>query len=122
MEIVMAVLTKKKKIQAIAKEKNIAPTLISLWKKQAEDAILERFKPQPKGRRKQEPAPDEVAGEVKELKNAARKSRIKAAHLESSVRDLKATVGKMESFLQDLAEHFGYTLVRTPRPRKSRNS
>ena len=42
-EIVLAVLTRKTTIQKIAKERNIAATLVSLWKKQAEDAIHERF-------------------------------------------------------------------------------
>ena len=53
-EIIMAVLTRKTTIQKVAKEKNVAPTLISLWKKQAEDAILERFTGTRPGRRKVE--------------------------------------------------------------------
>ena len=38
LEIIKAIFSKKAKIQDVAKKKGIAPTLISLWKKQAEDA------------------------------------------------------------------------------------
>ena len=46
--IVREVLSRKRSIQRIGEEKGIAPTLISLWKKQAEDAMSERFQPRPK--------------------------------------------------------------------------
>ena len=61
-EIILAVMNRKTTIQKIANQKGIAPTLVSLWKKQAEDAILERFVGTRPGRRKAEVSPEEMKG------------------------------------------------------------
>ena len=119
LQIVRAVLSKKTTIQKVAKEKNIAPTLISLWKKQAEDSMLARFQPQPKGRRKSTPVAAPVDSDTRGLKNEARKAKIKAAHLEASLKEMKARVAKAESIVRELAAQLGYKLVKVRTPRKA---
>lgn len=117
LKIIKAIFSKKVSIQTIAKEKGIAPTLISLWKKQAEDAMEARFQPQPKGRRKS--APVAVPGEGdRAIKNDARKAKIKAAHLEASLRDMKARCAKLEEQVAAMAANFGCRLVKVRTPRK----
>ena len=86
LQIILDVMTRKSSIQNLAKEKNIAPTLISLWKKQAEDAILERFKSRTRGRRPKAAEETGKTPEMRTLRNEARKARIKAAHLETSLK------------------------------------
>ncbi len=121
MQIILSILTKKTSIQKVAKEKGIAPTLISLWKKQAVDAIEARFQPQPKGRRKSVPEVSPAAGqEVKASRNAARSAKIKASHLEKSLRETREKLARVEGHLQALAAEFGCKLVKERKPRKSR--
>ncbi len=120
--IVKLVLSRKRSIQDVAKEKGIAATLISLWKKQAEDAMASRFQPQPKGRRKVKNTEVCVAAEAKTLKNDARKAKIKASHLESSLKDAKKRVALLEHQLGELCAALGYKLVKARKPRKSRKA
>lgn len=121
MLIIRSIFSRKTTIQKISKEKGIAPTLISLWKKQAEDAILARFQPQPKGRKKASPdAAAPVAVGVRSLKNEARKAKIKAAHLESSVKDVKERLSALEEPVSALASAMGFKLVKARTPRKPR--
>lgn len=121
LKIVQLVLSKKAKIQDIAKEKGIAPTLISLWKKQAQDAMESRFQPQPKGRRKVTPAAP-VTADTRSLKNDARKAKIKAAHLEASVKEMKARCARLEEALSTLTAAMGYKMVKVRTPRKGRKA
>ena len=121
LEIIKAIFSKKAKIQDVAKKKGIAPTLISLWKKQAEDAMVARFQPQPKGRRKS--VPTEVVGDNdKELKNDVRKAKIKAAHLEASLRETKARCARLEEQLSALVATLGYRMVKVRTPRKGKKA
>lgn len=122
LQIVRAVLSKKTTIQKVAKEKQIAPTLISLWKKQAEDAMMARFQPQPKGRRKITPAVAPADADTRSLKNEARKAKIKAAHLEASVKEMKARCAKLEDLLSGLTSTLGYKMVKARTSRKSRKA
>ena len=121
MKIIKAVLSKKTSIQKIASEKNIAPTLISLWKKQAEDAIMARFQPQPKGRRKSTPTaqPDSYSRAVK---NDARKAKIKASHLEASLKESKARCAKLEEQISTIVATLGCKMVKVRTPRKKNKS
>lgn len=120
MRIILDVMARKMSIQNLSKEKNIAPTLISLWKKQAEDAILERFKARTRGRRPKAVEETSKMPEVRTLRNEARKARIKAAHLETSLKDCKAKLAATEEKLSDLAGAMGYKVVRnTKRKRKA---
>ena len=119
LEIIKAIFSKKAKIQDVAKKKGIAPTLISLWKKQAEDAMVSRFQPQPKGRRKSTPTVVACDND-KELKNDARKAKIKAAHLEASLRETKARCARLEEQLSAMAASFGYRMVKVRTPRKGK--
>ncbi len=123
MEIILSILSKKANIQKISKEKGIAATLISLWKKQALDAVEARFHPQPRGRRKAEPAvaPDAEA-ELKAARNEARNAKIKAAHLENSLREAREKLAKVETQLQALAAVVGCTVEKARAPRKPRAS
>lgn len=122
-QIIRSIFSRKTTIQKVSKEKGIAPTLISLWKKQAEEAILARFQPQPKGRKKAAPAPvAPTSEEVRSLKNEVRKAKIKAAHLESSAKEAKARFSTMEASFADLAATMGFRLVKARRPRKPRAS
>lgn len=122
LQIVRAVLSKKTTIQKVAKEKQIAPTLISLWKKQAEDAMMARFQPQPKGRRKITPAVAPADADTRSLKNEARKDKIKAAHLEASVKEMKARCAKLEDLLSGLTATLGYKMVKARTSRKGRKA
>ncbi|MDO5470768.1 MAG: transposase [Akkermansia sp.] len=122
LQIVRAVLSKKTTIQKVAKEKQIAPTLISLWKKQAEDAMMARFQPQPKGRRKITPAVAPADADTRSLKNEARKAKIKAAHLEASVKEMKARCAKLEDLLSGLTATLGYKMVKARTSRKGRKA
>ncbi len=119
-EIIFSILTKKSSIQQISKEKGIAPTLISLWKKQAMDAMFARFQAQPKGRPKivrEEPAPTE---QLKEARHEARNAKIKAAHLENSLRETREKLAQLEEQLKPLVALLGYRLEREKAPRKPR--
>jgi len=118
MKIVKAVLSKKTSIQKIASEKNIAPTLISLWKKQAEDAMMARFQPQPKGRRKSTPAATQPDSSSRAIKNDARKAKIKAAHLEASLKESKARCAKLEEQIGTIVATLGCKMVKVRTPRK----
>lgn len=122
LKIIRDVLSRKTSIQKVAKEKNIAPTLISLWKKQADDAMKSRFQPQPKGRRKAVAASAPVAADVRVLKNEARKAKIKAAHLEASLKEARSRAAKLEEQVATLAAALGYKLVKARRPRRSRKA
>ncbi len=122
-QIVLSILTRKSNIQSIAKQKGIAPTLISLWKKQALDAMEARFQPQPKGRRKVmvelQPV---VSKEVRVSRNEARSAKIKAAHLENSLRDTREKLARAEAQLQEFAQAMGFKLVKARKPRKPRKA
>ncbi|HIX19926.1 MAG TPA: transposase [Candidatus Akkermansia intestinigallinarum] len=117
MQIIIDVMSRKTSIQNISKEKGIAPTLISLWKKQAEDAILERFKSRTRGRRPKTVEAADKAPELRRMRNEARKARIKAAHLESSLKDTKARLASAREQMAALAETMGCKLVKNVRRR-----
>lgn len=120
LKIIRDVLSRKTSIQKVAKEKAIAPTLISLWKKQADEAMKTRFQPQPKGRRKVEAAAVSAPAGVRSLKNEARKAKIKAAHLEASLKEARARASQLEEQVAALAAAMGYKLVKVRRARRSR--
>lgn len=119
LKIIRAILTKKTSIQKVAKEKGIAPTLISLWKKQAENAMLARFQPQPKGRKKVVPAVVTTPADLRALRNETRKAKIKAAHLETSLKEARTRLAQVEDMLRAMVESSGYKLVKARRPRRS---
>ncbi len=121
MEMILSILSKKSSIQKIAKEKGIAATLISLWKKQALEAMEARFRPQPKGRPKSTPeVPAEANDAMKKARNEARSAKIKAAHLEISLRETREKLAAMEAQLQSLAAIVGCKVVKEVKPRGPR--
>lgn len=120
MDVIIAILSRKTTIQKVSKEKGIAPTLISLWKKQAEDAMLARFQPQPKGRKKSVPETAPVAANQRVLKNEARKAKIKAAHLEASLKDAKARISALEASVSTIVTGMGYKLTKVRQPRRAK--
>ncbi len=121
MKIILDILNKKTNIQKIAREKGIAPTLISLWKKQALDAIEARFQPQPKGRRKSAPAAAPAAGaDLKQARNEARAAKIKAAHLENSLHETREKLTRLEEQLHAMAGVVGCKVVKEYKPRAPR--
>lgn len=119
-QIVLAVLHHKTSIQKIAKEKNIAPTLVSLWKKQAEDAILDRFVSTRPGRRKVETTPDDIKGELRAARVEARTAKTRATRLETALKNAKARVAALEASVRDLAAVMGCKLVKSTRPRRKK--
>lgn len=120
-EIILAVMNRKTTIQKIAKEKNIAPTLVSLWKKQAEDAILERFASTRPGRRKVEVTPDDVKDELRKARIEARTAKTRATRLEAALKNAKSRVAALESSVRDLAAVMGCKLVKAVRPRRKKD-
>ncbi len=122
MEIVLAILTKKTTIQQVSQSRGIAPTLISLWKKQALEAMSARLQPQPKGRRKKLVPEVGVSAdaEVKSARNEARAAKIRAAHLENSLRETRDKLAKMEAQLVPLAALVGCVLMKERKPRAPR--
>ena len=108
-EIVLRILQKGRDntIQKVAAEKNIVPTLISLWKKQAEEAVLERFSATRPGRRKIEPSADEMKGDVRTARLAARSAKTRASRLEASLKAARARIATLENAIQELAELAG---------------
>ncbi len=119
-QIVLAVLHHKTSIQKIASEKNIAPTLVSLWKKQAEDAILDRFVSTRPGRRKTEATPDDIKGDLRAARLEARTAKTRATRLESSLKASKARVAALEASVCELAAVMGCKLVKAMRPRRKK--
>ena len=116
-EIILAVMSRKTTIQKIAKEKNIAATLVSLWKKQAEDAILERFASSRPGRRKAEVTPDDMKDELRKSRIAARTAKTRATRLEAALKNAKARIAELEGGARSLAAVMGCKLVKAKRPR-----
>lgn len=120
-QIILDIMTRKTTIQKVAAQKGVAATLISLWKKQAEDAIAARFQPQPRGRRKSAaPKAAEPKADVRTLKAELRKARTKATRLETSLKKAKAQIATLETGVNALADAMGCKLrkVRTPRRAK----
>lgn len=119
-EIILAVMNRKTTIQKIAKEKGIAPTLVSLWKKQAEDAIKERFASTRPGRRKVEPTADDVKEGLRASRVEARTAKTRATRLETSLKNTKARVAALEAGVRELAAVMGCKLVKETRPRRKK--
>ena len=122
MEIIRAIANPRISIQQVAKEKNVAATLISLWKRQAEDAVKARFQPQPKGRKKIKDNPEKVASDLQGVRREKRNAKIKVSHLENSLRDTQAKLNAMEAMLTTMAEQLGYKLVKTRTPRRGKKN
>lgn len=120
-EIIMAVLTRKTTIQKVAKEKNVAPTLISLWKKQAEEAILERFVGTRPGRRKVEACSDDVKEELRVARIAARTAKTRATRLEGALKTAKARNAELEQGVRNMAAAMGCKLAKAKRPRSKKD-
>ena len=119
-EIILAVMNRKTTIQKIAKEKGIAPTLVSLWKKQAEDAIMERFVGTRPGRRKMEVTPDDVKEELRKARIEARTSKTRATRLEAAVKVAKARIAVLEAGVRGMAAEMDCKLVKATRPRRKK--
>lgn len=117
-EIILSVLTRKTTIQKVAKEKGIAATLVSLWKKQAEDAILARFADSKPGRRKVEATADDVKGELRAARIEARTAKTRATRLEASLKTAKARIAALENGVREQAATMGCKLVKATRPRR----
>lgn len=119
-EIILAVMNRKTTIQKIAKEKGIAPTLVSLWKKQAEDAIKERFASTRPGRRKVEITADDIKGDLRTARIDARTAKTRATRLETSLKNAKARVAALEAAVRELAGVMGCKLVKETQPRRKK--
>ena len=118
--MIIAVLSRKTTIQKLSAEKGIAATLISLWKKQAEDAIAARFQPQPRGRRKSV-EPVEKA-DVRKLKGELRKAKTRATRGETALKKAKERIATLESGVTALASAMGCKLSRARKPRRSKKA
>ena len=118
-EIILAVMNRKTTIQKIANQKGIAPTLVSLWKKQAEDAILERLVGTRPGRRKAEVSPEEMKGELRGARIDARTAKTRATRLENSLKAARERIAMLENAIAELASVAGCKTAAKPvRPRR----
>lgn len=120
MEMILAVMSRKTTIQKLSKEKNVAATLVSLWKKQAEEAILERFAGRRPGRRKVEASADEVKDELRLARIAARTAKTRATRLENALKNAKARAAALENGVKTLAAEMGCKMVKAARPRRKK--
>ncbi len=122
-DIVLKILQKGKNntIQKVAADKNIVPTLISLWKKQAEEAILKRFENATPGRRKAAEPKSAVAGDAKALRLELRKSKTRATKAENKLKEVTARLAALEQCVQTMGAAMGCKLVkkRNKRARKA---
>lgn len=119
-EMILAVMSRKTTIQKLSKEKNVAATLVSLWKKQAEEAILERFAGRRPGRRKVESSADEVKDELRLARIAARTAKTRATRLENALKNAKARAAALENGVKTLAAEMGCKMVKAVRPRRKK--
>lgn len=110
-QIILDVLSRKTTIQKIAAKKNIAPTLISLWKKQAEDAVYARFQPQPRGRRKSVATAEvQPKASTTELRAELRKTRSKLTRTENALKAAQKRLADLEGGVKSMAEAMGCKL------------
>ncbi len=121
LEMVLNIMKRKTTIQKVARENNIAATLISLWKKQAEDAILERYSNRRHNRRKAEPVENESPSALRIARKEARIAKTRASRLEASLKTAKERVATLEAAIQQLAASLDCKVVknRTPRSKKA---
>ena len=117
-EIVLAVMNRKVTIQKIAKEKGVAATLVSLWKKQAEDAVLERFTGTRPGRRKVDVAPEDMKEELRKARIEARTAKTRATRLEQALKKNREKVAVLERGVRGLVESMGGKVVKSTRRQK----
>lgn len=118
--MIIAVLSRKTTIQKLSAEKGIAATLISLWKKQAEDAISARFQPQPRGRRKAVETVEKA--DVRKLKGELRKAKTRATRGETALKKAKERIATLETGVTALASAMGCKLTRTRKPRRAKKA
>ena len=119
--IVLSVMNRKTTIQKVCKEKQIAATLISLWKKQAEEAILERFASSRPGRRKLEPSADDIKGGIRAARVDARTAKTRATRLENSLKAARERIAMLETAIAELASVAGCKTAAKPvRTRRSK--
>lgn len=121
-QIICSILAKKTSIQKIAKEKGIAPTLVSLWKKQAEDAIFARFQPQPRGRRKATATKADAKASVQASRLEARKAKARAKRLENNLKAARERIAVLEEGVRKLIEGMGCRMVKAHRPRRAKKA
>lgn len=123
-EIVLRVMQKGRDntIQKVAAEKNIVPTLISLWKKQAEDAILSRFENATPGRRKSTEPKAAAKEEARATKAELRRARTRATKAENKLRDVTERLTVLEQGVNAMSAAMGCKLVKKRAKRGSRKA
>lgn len=115
--IVLAVLTGEKSIQKIAKEKDIVPTLVSLWKKQAVDAINDRFTTVTRGRRKATTTKAEVKEDGRVMRGELRKARARATRAEHAMESMRERLSALENAVEAMTAALGCKMVKVRRAR-----
>ncbi|MBQ3241180.1 MAG: hypothetical protein IJB00_08380 [Akkermansia sp.] len=123
-EIVLRILQKGRDntIQKVAAEKNIVPTLISLWKKQAEEAILKRFENATPGRRKSTEAKAEVKEDARAAKAELRRVRTRATKAENKLKEVSERLVTLEQGVNAMSAAMGCKLVKKRAKRGSRKA
>lgn len=123
-EIVLRVMQKGRDntIQKVAAEKNIVPTLISLWKKQAEEAILSRFENATPGRRKSTEPKTAAKEEARATKAELRRARTRATKAENKLRDVTERLTVLEQGVNAMSAAMGCKLVKKRAKRGSRKA
>lgn len=123
-EIVLRVMQKGRDntIQKVAAEKNIVPTLISLWKKQAEEAILSRFENATPGRRKSTEPKAAAKEEARATRAELRRARTRATKAENKLRDVTERLTVLEQGVNAMSAAMGCKLVKKRAKRGSRKA
>lgn len=109
-------------IQKVAAEKNIVPTLISLWKKQAEEAILNRFENATPGRRKSTEPKVAVKEDVRAARSELRRARTRATKAENKLKEVTERLTALEQGITAMSEAMGCKLVKKRAKRGSRKA
>ncbi len=121
-EIVLRILQKGRDntIQKVAAEKNIVPTLISLWKKQAEEAILKRFENATPGRRKSVEPKAALKEDARATRVELRRAKTRATRAENKLKGVTERLAVLEQGVTAMSTAMGCKLVKKRAKRGSR--
>ncbi len=113
MQIILDILSRKATLGKIAADTGISPTLISLWKRQALEAIHDRFVPRQRGRKKAPPVlSPEAERQLRAARDETRAAKLRAARLEGALSEALGKLEKTEGIMRSLVSVMGFRLLK----------